>query len=138
MTIKILKPNIFKVRHLANYQPLEFNNPYNFLKELDKIFQMPLNILPKLWVTLCCHQQKIQKMSSHFWRVYDHNFGSKHDNQTNDPIFLFVLWALSFGIFHFRISKPSKFSSMGPPFAYVLVCKIHIYMLKMSLSRLST
>ena len=44
------------------------------------------------------------------------------------PFFSSTLWVLFVGIFHFCISKPSKFSSMGsPPLHYVLVCKIHIW-----------
>ena len=34
----------------------------------------------------CCHQQKTQKIS-HFGHFNDNNFGSKHDTETNDPIF---------------------------------------------------
>ena len=63
----------------------------------------------------CCYQPKIQKMRSHLRHFYDQNFGSKHDNQTNDPVFSSTFWALLFGIFHFCISIPSNFSSMGPP-----------------------
>ena len=29
---------------------------YHFLEELDEIFQVYLNILPKLWLFFCCHQ----------------------------------------------------------------------------------
>ena len=57
----------------------------NFMKNL-KIFQVQLNILPKLRLLFCFHQKKIQKIS-HFWHFKDHNFGSKHDNYINDPIF---------------------------------------------------
>ena len=51
-----------------------------------------------------------------------------------------TLSALSVGIFHFYISMRSKFSSMGSllPLLYVLVCKIHIHMQKMTLSSLLT
>ena len=67
-------------------------------------------------------------------------FLSKHDNQTNDPIFYVYSLSSTIGIFHFCISRPSKFSSMGllPPLHYVLVCKIHIYMRKITLSNLLT
>ena len=70
---------------LARYQPFKILNFsillsiqqfFNgFLKELKKIFQV---ILPKLWLFLCCFQQKIRNMC-HFWHFKDHNFGSKHD-----------------------------------------------------------
>ena len=77
----------------------------HFRKELNKIFQMNLTIFPKLWRILGCNQQKIQKMS-HFWHFNDHNSGSKHDNQINDPIFVIysprsVHWNISF--LHFKI-----------------------------------
>ena len=73
--------------YLANASS-ESSNPHHFLRELNKIFQLRVNILSKLWLILCCHQQKIQN-TSHFW------------------------WALSVGIFHFCISRTSKPSSMG-------------------------
>ena len=68
---------------------------------------MHLNILPKLWLTFGSQQQKIQKMS-HFWRFHDHNSRCKHDNQTNDPIF--VIYSLSsvhlyISFSHFSIFK---------------------------------
>ena len=45
-----------------------------------------------------------------------------------------TLLASSFGIFHFCISRPTKFSSMGslPHLHSVLICKIHIYMSKIT------
>ena len=52
--------------------------PYYFLTELKKIFQVHLNVFPRL-TNFCCHQQKIQKMN-HFWYFNDHNSGNKHDN----------------------------------------------------------
>ena len=47
--------------------------------ELNKIFQMHVNILSKLWLIFCWHQRKTQKMS-HYWHLNDHNLDSKHDN----------------------------------------------------------
>ena len=46
-----------------------------------------------------------------------------------------TLWALFIGIFHFRILRPSKFSSLESlsPLRFVLICKIHIYIPKMTL-----
>ena len=73
-----------------------------------------LNILPKLWLLFCCHHLKIQKLS-HFWNFNNCNSWSKHDNYINDSFFSYTLWPLSVGIFHFRISTPSKFSSMRSP-----------------------
>ena len=54
-----------------------------------------------------------------------------------NPFFSSALWALTAGIFHFSISKPSKLYG-SHPLHYVLVCKIHVYMLKMILSILLT
>ena len=59
-------------------------------------------------------------------------------NRQMTPFFSSTLWALSINIFYFCISIPSNFSSIGSPFPYVLVCKIHIYMVKMILSSLLT
>ena len=73
-----------------------------------------LNILPKLWLLVCCHHLKIQRLS-HFWNFNNCNSWSKHDNYINGPFFSYTLWPLSVGIFHFRISTPSKFSSMRSP-----------------------
>ena len=53
-----------------------------------------LNILPKLWQTFRCYQQKIQKISD-FWYFKDHRYGSKHDSKTNEPMFLiYSLWSI--------------------------------------------
>ena len=60
-TKNIPKSCIFKGCHLAN-DSSEPKNPNDFLKALNKIFQMHLYILPKLWLIFCCHQQKIQKL----------------------------------------------------------------------------
>ena len=92
---------IFLSQYLTNHNSKAYQ-PYYFLKELKKIFHEHLNKLLKLWLKFCCDQQKIQKMS-HFWQFNGHNSGSKHDNQTNDPIFLIYLSILSIGIFHFCI-----------------------------------
>ena len=59
------------------YGSSEPNNPQHFLKELNKIFQMHLNILLKLWLNFCCHHQKIQMR--HFGHFNDHNPSSKQD-----------------------------------------------------------
>ena len=51
-----------------------------------------------------------------------------------------TLWALSIAIFHFCILRPSKFSSLGSlsPLRFVLICKTHIYIPKMTLLSLLT
>ena len=54
----------------------------------------------------------------------DHNFESKHDSQTNDPILFLHLKA-------FKIQF-----CWVPPLLYVLICKIHIQISKMNLSSL--
>ena len=123
---------------LAKCQPLkilDFGIFLNyFLKELKTIFQVHLNILPKLGLVFCCYQQRIWKIR-HFWHSKDHNFESKHDKYTNDCIFLIyflgsVRWPISF--LHF---KTLKIQFHGVPLLhYVLVCKIHIYMPNKTLS----
>ena len=57
---KLPKPCIFNSWHLVNGSS-ESKTPYYFLKERSNIFQVHLNILPKLWLIFCCHQQKLQK-----------------------------------------------------------------------------
>ena len=37
---------------------------YIFLPSINKIFQVQLMILPELWLTFCCHQQKNIKNES--------------------------------------------------------------------------
>ena len=59
----------------------------------------------------CCYQREKHKMS-HFWHFKDNKFGSKHDNYQMNLFFLCTLWALSLNIFHFYISRHSKFNSM--------------------------
>ena len=95
---------------------------YHFLKELNNIFQVHLNILPKLWLMFCCYQQYIQKMS-HFWPFNDHNSRSKNYKYTNDAIFSSTFWARSVAIFHFCNSRTSNFSSTGSPFC-LMFCSV--------------
>ena len=90
------------------------NNPYHFLRELNKIFQIHVNILSKLWLIFCWHQPKIQKMI-HFWYFNDHNLGSKHDNLTNDRIFstyslTSIRWYISF--LHLKTFKIQFYGSL--------------------------
>ena len=77
---------------------------------------MYLHILPKLWQTLIfcifSYQQKTQKISD-FGHFKDHNYGSRHDNYTNDPIFLIFFLKL-YPLVCF-ISRFPRFSSMGSP-----------------------
>ena len=74
----------------------------------------------------CCHQQKIQKIS-HFGHFNDNNFGSKHDNETNDPIFL-ISYSISIPCYiYFMHFKTLKIQFHGVLLLHcVLVCKIHI------------
>ena len=118
---------IFLPQYLTNHNSKAYQ-PHYFPKELKKIFQEHLNKLLKLWLKFFCDQQKIQKMS-HFWHLNDHNSGSKHDNQTNDSIFLiyslnFIHWYVSF--LHLKTFK-IQFHEV-PSLHYALVCKLQIYM----------
>ena len=76
---------------------------------------------------------------SHFWHFNDHSSGSKHDNQKIDLIFLIyspssTCWYILF--LYFKILK-LQFHDV-PPFHYVMVCKTHTYILKMTFSSLLT
>ena len=62
--IFLLTQQFFYHRWLTNGNS-KTNWPCHFLKELKKILQVHLNVLPKLWLIFCCRQQKIQNMS-HF------------------------------------------------------------------------
>ena len=75
---------------------------------------------------LCCHQRKIHKIN-HFRRFTDDNFGSKHDHETNDPIFLISsLSSIGCYILFFAF-KELKIHFHGVPLLdYVLVCEMHI------------
>ena len=129
---KIPKSCIFNIWHLDNCT-LEPNNSFRFPKVLNDIFQIHLNIFFQTVPVFCCcccccccHLQKIKKKKNHLWHFHDHISGSTHD--ANNPIFLSTLWALSVCIFHFCISRPSKFSSLPSSLLdYDLICKIHIY-----------
>ena len=91
----------------------------------------------KLWLSFCCPQQKIQKMN-HFWHFNDHNSGSKDDNKKNNLIFFIYSLTSSPWYISFLYLKTFKiqFLEVPPSLYYALVCKIHIYMLKMILSSL--
>ena len=75
-----------------------------------KFFQMHLNILPKL--ILCCHLEQIKK-----WAIFDILLAVALEvnmiTRQMTPFLLSTFWALCVGIFHFCISRPSKFTSMG-------------------------
>ena len=61
-TAESAKNLYFKVRRIGN-SSTESSDSKNFIKEINKIFQIHLNILSKLWLSFCCHQQSIQKIS---------------------------------------------------------------------------
>ena len=74
----------------------------------------------------CCHQQKIQKIS-HFGYFNDSNLGSKHDNETNDPIFLISHLSCICCYIYFMHFKTLEIQFHGVPHLhYVLVCEILI------------
>ena len=72
-------------------------------------------ILSKLWQFFCCYQQK--KNNPFFNILKTITLGVNMITRQMTPFFSCTLWALSAGIFHFCISRPSKFSSIGSPFA---------------------
>ena len=75
--LKIQDSGIFLLcQEFSTFHELQLQSLFHFLEELNKIFQMHLNILSKLGLIFCCHQQKIQKI-----RLFnDNNFEKKHDN----------------------------------------------------------
>ena len=68
---------------------LESSNPQHFLKVLNKIFQMSLNILPKLRLIFAVISRKCKK-NERFLRIFH-----------SGSLFSQTLWPLSVFIFHF-------------------------------------
>ena len=64
----------------------------------EKYLSSAFKYMPKLWVIFCCHQKTRQRTL----------------------FFSSTLWALSVGIIHFSISRPSKLNSMRSPPLYVI------------------
>ena len=62
--------SILVISGMVTPKPLTIPFPEDF----NKIYQVHLNIIPKLWIMFCCHQQKILK-TTYFWLFNDHNFG---------------------------------------------------------------
>ena len=64
---------------------------------------------------------------SHFLHFNDNNFGSKHDNETNGPIFLISYLSFIRCYIYFMHFKTLKIQFHGVPLLHcVLVCKIHL------------
>ena len=83
---------------------------------IKSIFQVYLDILLKLWLILCCHQQKIQKMN-HFWHFNDYNSGAVHNSRTKASIFLICSLGFVRRYISFPHFKTFKIKSLGGPFA---------------------
>ena len=107
----ISKSCFFKRWNFANGSS-EVRNPQHFLKVPNKTLQMLLNILPKLELIFCCIQQIVHKIS-HVWHFYDHNYWSKHTRRMTS-FFLSTLWALSFNLLQFWMSKLNFISVRYP------------------------
>ena len=67
----------FYLQNLTNSNP----KSYHFLNSVRSFIYTCPNC-----DFFCCHQQKIWKIS-HFRHFNGDNFGSRHDDETNDPIF---------------------------------------------------
>ena len=78
---------------------------YHFLKELNKIFQVHLNILLKLWLIFCCYHQKIQERAI-FDTLIAVTLGVNMIARQITPLISFIQ-------IHFCIWRPSKFTSVG-------------------------
>ena len=61
----LLTRQFFDISILNNLRTLT-PKPIHFLKELKKIFQVHLNVLPTLRLMFCCHQQKNTKNEAYF------------------------------------------------------------------------
>ena len=124
--------------HLAHGSS-EPNNPWHFLKELNnKVFQMCLNILSKLWLFFAVNSRKYKK-----WAIFDilMTITPGVNMLTRQMIHIFFIYSLSFirwyiSFLHFKTFK-IQFHGVSQ-LHYVLVFKIHIYMPKMILSSLLT
>ena len=96
-------------------------NPWHFLKELNAIFS------PNCDWCFAVISRKCKK-----WEIFDILItmieGVKMTTRQMIPFFSSTFWAVFPGIFHFYISRPSKFNSMGCPLHFLLVCKMPIYM----------
>ena len=109
--------------------------PYHLLEELNRIFQVHLNILPKLWLTFCCYRQICEKWAI-FCILKAITLGV---NEITDPIFLIYSLDSIRCCILFLYFKTFKIQFHGvPPLHYVLVCKIHIYFPKKTFSSLLT
>ena len=108
---KIPKSCIFKGWHLANGNS-ESNNSWHFLKVLIEIFQWLVKFYSNCDWFFAVISRKYKK-----WAICDilitTNLGVNTITRQMTPFFSSILWFLSIGIFHFCISRPSKFNSIG-------------------------
>ena len=102
----------FYPQYLTNRNSKAYQ-PYHFLKELSKIFQVHLNILPKLWLIFCCCRK--QKKLAIFDILVTITLGVNMDTRPMSPFFSSTFWALFISVFHFCISRSSKFKSIWSP-----------------------
>ena len=96
---------------------------------------MHLNVLPKMWLIFCCRQQKGQENKTHFEILMTITPGVSMITRKIILFFfhlLFKLVLLVYFILHFTTFKIQFYGV--PSLCCVLVCTIHIYMPKMTLS----
>ena len=110
---------------------------YHFPKEPSKIFQVQLNILPKLYWCFAAISRKHQK-----WAIFDNLMtiilGANMITRQKTSLFSSTIWALSVDISFFYF-KTLKIQFHGVLFLhYVLVCKMHTCLPKMTFSSLLT
>ena len=127
VVFRIFLPSISHERQLQSLLTI------HFLKELNKIFQVHLNTLPKQSKFLAVLSRKCQK-----WAVFDILITiTLRVNITRQMTH--TLWALCLlANFLFAFQDLQNLFPWDPPLHYVLVCKIYIYMPRMTLSSLST
>ena len=103
----------------------------HFLKKFKQIFQVHLNIAQSVTILIC----KKWSISDIFMTI---TLGVNRIIRQMTPFFSSTFWAVSVAQFHCYISRSSRFSFMGSPSAWFLVCKIQIYIPKMKLWSLLT
>ena len=109
----------------------------HFLKKFKQIFQVHLNIAQSVTIFFAVTSRICKK-----WSISDIfmtiTLGVNRIIRQMTPFFSSTFWAKSVAQFHCCISLSSRFSSIGSPSAWFLVCKIQIYIPKMKLWSLLT
>ena len=116
--VKFLLSQYFFWYFILSYLVNCYSNPCKntiFWKSMMRSFR---------WIEINCFNKfrflaevstNLQK-KHYFGQFEDHNSRTKKENQTDDPIFSFIFWALTISNFHFCILKLAKFIFIGSSF----------------------